>query len=425
MPSRKFSEDSPDSTFDVIVVGAGAAGLFAAGTSASRERSTLVLEKNAKLGVKILMSGGTRCNITHNLDWQGIADAFETQQARFLKFSLASLTPEMVVDFFRVRGVETKVESTGKIFPKSDRALDVRNALVDCALDSGARILARKPVTSIERADGVFVVRCDQDTCTSRSLIVTVGGQSYPGCGTTGDGYSILANFGHTIIAPRPALVPIRLATPWVHRLKGITIPDVGVCVAGLNSEKICGRSRADRGSFLFTHFGVSGPVAMNVSRAITDPANSFPKSLVCDWFPEESRQALSMRLANDRIMSGERAIGNWLGENLPKRMAESLCDNCQLDFGTRLAELSRKQNHRLLEQLKNCQLPIDGTLGFKKAEVTAGGVALDEVNSKTMESKLIPRLYLAGEILDIDGPIGGYNFQAAFSTGNLAGLNA
>ncbi|HMO14355.1 MAG TPA: NAD(P)/FAD-dependent oxidoreductase [Pirellulaceae bacterium] len=411
--------------WDVIVIGAGAAGLFAAGTAAARNRRTLLLEKNTKLGVKILMSGGTRCNLTHNTDWQGIADAFGKRQGRFLKFALANFPPNRVVSFFHNLGVFTKIEETGKIFPLSNRAIDVRDALVRYASQAGAEIIYPAAVNHVLKTANGFSVRCGDQEFLAASVVIACGGQSYPGCGTSGDGYAWVRQLGHSIIEPRPALVPLRILETWTHHLSGITIPDTGVSVVSTSGKKLVGDRTDFRGSLLFTHRGFSGPAPMNISRVFTDPQNSYDKVLVCDWLPSQPVNALEQDLQTARTSQGGQSLLTWLSNKVPRRLAEALCMNCDCDATLRMAELSRKCQNQLLHQLKACQLNVDGTLGFAKAEVTAGGVELSEVDAKTMESKIAPKLFLVGEILDVDGPIGGYNFQAAFSTGYLAGTVA
>ncbi len=412
--------------WQVIVVGAGAAGLYAAAEAARRGRSTLLLEKNNKLGVKILMSGGTRCNITHDASWQAIADVFGKRQGRFLKFPLATLQPHHVIERLHTLGVATKVESTGKIFPQSDRAIDVRDALVAQAEQSGAVICTSSPVTAIERTADGFQVATGRKALLCQSLVVTVGGQSYPGCGTTGDGYRWLRELGHAIAHPRPALTPIRVNESWLRELSGITIPDVGVQVQIENNGGATGDKRSfDRGSFLFTHRGCSGPVVLNVSRTVTDPAHNCAKSLLCDWLPGQNEQQLRDALTGQEQRAVGKYVGNVLATHLPRRLVVALCDQAGVDFDKPLAELSRAQAAAVIQKVKRCALAIDGTLGFAKAEVTAGGVVLNEVDPQTMASRVVPGLFVAGEILDVDGPIGGYNFQAAFSTGFVAGMNA
>lgn len=408
---------------DVIVVGAGAAGLWATGTAASRGLKVLLIEKNKKLGVKILMSGGTRCNITHDTSWRGVADAFGQRQGRFLKFGLACLPPEQVVEVFHRHGVKTKVENTGKIFPSSDRAIDVRDALVDRARNAGAKILNETPVTNIQEHNGLFTVVCSEQKFQCRSLILTSGGQSYPGCGTTGDGYAWMQDLGHSVIAPRPALTPLRSPDFWVHRLSGVTLPDVSLGIQ-LQEERprlMRGERSQFRGSFLFTHKGCSGPTALNISRWVTEPAYNVPKKLICDWLPDWNEDRLRDSFNSLSTRGSGRQVVGWLSQYLPRRVAQEICQLSDVAPDRLPAEIGRKQLGRLMHHCKRCEVTIAGTLGFAKAEVTAGGIDLSEVDPKTMESKLVPRLYLAGEILDVDGPIGGYNFQAAFSTAEVA----
>jgi len=416
------------SNWDVIVVGAGAAGLYAAATSAARGRSTLLIEKNKKLGVKILMSGGTRCNITQDTNWKGIADAFGKQQGRFLKYALATLTPQQIVAFFHDNGVPTKIESTGKIFPTSDKAIDVRDALVQRARNNGAQVLNETAVEAIERNGNALSITAGEQSFSCKSAILTSGGQSYPGCGTTGDGYHWLRQLGHRIVAARPALTPLRLGNQWARDLSGVTVPDVCVSIRmeGNNERRDKKTSERDRysGSFLFTHKGCSGPAVLNISRVVTDPDNNVQKSLICDWLPQIGEDRLRNELTNEHAHSTGKQLGNSLARHLPRRVVAALCDNAEIAIEQTLSELGRKRLSKIIEQTKRCPLAISGTLGFAKAEVTAGGVSLDEVDPKTMESRIVPGLFLAGEILDVDGPIGGYNFQAAFSTGFVAGSN-
>jgi predicted Rossmann fold flavoprotein len=265
-------------------------------------------------------------------------------------------------------------------------------------------------------------------------VIVTTGGRSYPGCGTTGDGYSWLGAFGHTIVTPRPALVPVKSDLPWIPYLRGVSVPDVVVRVLprsaleGLSdpAERLALARRKSlaqrRGAMLWTHFGLSGPAVLDVSRAITEHSDVSTLDLVCDLLPETSLDSLDQLLHRQCREYGGRSIMRLLPEELPQRLAETVLGLCGLNRDLRAAELDRRVRRRLAGLLKGLAIPVSGTCGFEKAEVTAGGVALDEVDSRTLESKLLPGLFIAGEVLDLDGPIGGYNFQAAFSTGWLAG---
>jgi predicted Rossmann fold flavoprotein len=403
---------------DVIVIGAGAAGLLAATRAAERGRHTLLLEKNRKPGVKILMSGGTRCNVTHATDRRGIVEAFGKAQGPFLHSALAALGPDEVVAMFAAEGVPTKVEPGGKIFPVSDRALDVLQALEAMRKRSGAELALEEAVESITRDGDGFLVSTARRKFRVAKVVLTVGGQSYPGCGTIGEGYAWAKSLGHTIIPPRPALVPLLSTASWVHDLSGVTVPDVRLRIGEVGAKAIAERG----GSFLFTHFGLSGPVVMDVSRVITERPQATQWQAVCDFVPDIKEDAITNRLAAEAAASGKKSVANILAEIAPRRLVEALFQQARIPDDRRIAELSKAERIGLVQGLKATAIPISGSMGFKKAEVTAGGVSLAEVDSRTMESKVTPNLFIAGEILDLDGPIGGYNFQAAFSTGWLAG---
>lgn len=413
--------------WDVVVVGAGAAGLMAACHAAQRGRKTLLLEKNRRPGAKILMSGGTRCNLTHATDARGIIQAFGPP-GRFLHSALSVLGPQQLIDLLEAEGVPTKVEpETGKVFPASDKALDVLAALVARLKRSGCVLACEEPLEDLRRAEPGFRLQTLKRTCTADRVVLTPGGKSYPGAGTTGDGYRWAAALGHTILTPRPALVPLRSDAQWVLLLKGLTVPDVLVkivqeCAASPAGEKQDRVLACRRGSLLFTHFGLSGPAVLDVSRVVSAHPRPVSLRVVCDFLPDIEADQLHARFFTHRGESGKRQVVRVLAQALPHRLAQALAQQAGLAPGRRVAELEKSERARLLQAVKHLAIPITGTLGFKKAEVTAGGVALDEVDSRTMESRLVPGLFMAGELLDLDGPIGGYNFQAAFSTGCLAG---
>lgn len=411
------------SDYDVLVLGAGAAGLVAAERAASRGRRTALLEKNRQPGVKILMSGGTRCNLTHATDARGIVAAYGPP-GRFLHSALAALGPADIVALVEAEGVPTKVEATGKIFPVSDQAQDIVTAFLERLERSGATLVLDEPATAIER-DGVrFRVVTTRRAWSTEKLIVTTGGRSYPGSGTSGDAYVWLAALGHTIVPPRPALTPLTSDAAWVRELKGITIPDVALRL----SDPQAGSAKpidTRRGSLLFTHFGLSGPVALDLSRFVSGHPRPATLRLEADFMPDVKREELATSIQFQANNHGKRQALTLVPEALPRRLAEALLRQAGVDPQQRLAELSKAGRGAVATALKQCVIPISGTRGFGQAEVTAGGVSLDEVDSRTMQSKLVPNLYLAGEVLDLDGPIGGFNFQAAFSTGWLAGVNA
>ena len=418
--------------WDVIIVGGGAAGLWAAGTAAARGKQVLVLEKNNKAGVKILMSGGTRCNITHHCDSRKIAEAFG-KNGRVLLSVLSRLSPQDVVRQIEQEGVATKVEETGKVFPASDRAIDVRDAIVrrlareGASLVTGAAVQSVRPA-AIAGAGFEVVVQVQAQSAmnlTCDSVLLTTGGLSYSGCGTNGDGYPWAQGMGHTITSLRPALTPLLSHKAWVHELSGITLDDAEVTARVIGADaKLAKLERAtSRGGLLWTHFGCSGPTAMNVSRCFSDLQSHSPASMVVDLLPDLSREACEQWLI-DAAKESNRTITNVLSQRIPKRLASALVAIAGSTNDVHTSELSKKIRNSLVERLKALSVPIHGTRGYPKAEVTAGGVALGEVNFQDMQSRKTPGLFFAGEILDLDGPIGGFNFQAAWSTGHTAGLH-
>ena len=352
----------------------------------------------------------------------------------FLHSPLAAIGTRELVELFHAEGVPTYVEpGTGKIFPSSDRALDVVRALVARLDRSGAQLALGEGVERIERTDAGFVVQTAQRQLRGDKLIVAVGGRSYPGCGTTGDGYRWLAELGHTIRPPRPALAPLTSDEAWVRELSGIAVVDTLVRVIDRpGAEATASKRRVKglpagvrierRGALLFTHFGLSGPVALDVSRAVTGAARPQDVQLQVDFLPDVPLATLDELLRNAAASDGKKLVAGLLPDVLPRRLVEALATNAKLPLDRRAAELSKQERGGWIDAVKRAAINVSGSRGFDKAEVTAGGVALDEVDSRTMQSKLVPNLYLAGEILDLDGFIGGYNFQAAFSTGWLAG---
>jgi predicted Rossmann fold flavoprotein len=408
-----------DLFWDVIVLGAGAAGLVAAMRAAELGARTLLLEKNRRPGVKILMSGGTRCNLTQATDNRGIVEAYGPP-GRFLHSALAALSVDQTIALFEAEGVPTKVEATGKVFPVSNKAADVLEALLRRLGRSGAGLALEEPVRGLGRLDSGFAVTTPRRTLTARRVVLTTGGRSYPGSGTTGDGYGLAAALGHSIVTPRPALVPITVQAPWVAELRGITLPDVAVRI-----EQGQAALAARRGSLLFAHFGLSGPVVLDVSRVVSGHPRPQDLTLVLDLLPAFTEADLDLWLRDEALAAGKKQLAAVLAAHLPRRLCEIVLTLAGLAADRKAAALSRAERARLVAALKRLPIPITGTLGFGKAEVTAGGVALADVDSRTLQSKRVPGLFLAGEVLDLDGPIGGYNFQAAFSTGWLAGTAA
>ena len=433
--------------WDVAVVGAGAAGLVAAIRAAECGARVILLEKNRKPGVKILMSGGTRCNLTNarglrRLDGiSGPVDPeFDPSLCRglraiqeafggsgwFLTPALRKFDVDQTVRMFESEGVAVKVESNGKIFPVTDRAIDVLAALRRRLDRSGALLVCESPVVGIEPERGAraeplgFRILSRGRVWRCRCVVLAVGGCSYPGCGTTGEGYGFAQSLGHRVVPPRPALVPLQVGTEWVQGLSGLAVPDVLASICEFGGT--CLRQR--REAVLFAHFGLTGPAILDLSGVVARSEPSRALGLVLDFVPEMRADELD-RWFQSSLRVGRVCVLNRLSSMVPQRLAGCLLDESGIPRDRVGPELSRPERQKLVVALKRLRLPILGTLGFEKAEVTSGGVDLAEVDHRTLQSHRVPGLFFAGEILDLDGPIGGYNFQAAWSTGWLAGETA
>lgn len=441
-----------ESSFDVmdcdaLIVGGGPAGLMAAIGAASRGWRVVLLDRNRRPGVKILISGGTHCNLTHATDARGVVAAFGPN-GRFLHSALARFAPEDVCAFFAGEGVPTVVDEDGKVFPQSRRSADVLDALLAAVRRAGAVIATGETVEAVDRCPTggnppLLAVTTNRRRWLARHVLLATGGCSYPACGTRGDGYALAQRLGHVVVPPRPALAPLVCAEPWVRQLQGVSLIDVAVAVravsAGLEQSTDSlppnapiqratprprpspghARSRA-RGALLFTHFGLSGPAAMDVSREVS-AMKPNTACIECDFLPSIPADDWARCLDETIRAFGKRSAASLLAQWFPQRLAQALA----LRAGAgdrRAAEIDRAGRARLTAQVKCCRIALEGTRGFSKAEVTAGGVALDEIDPRTMESRIAPGIFFAGELLDLDGPIGGFNFQAAFSTGFLAG---
>ena len=427
--------------WDALILGGGAAGLCAAIRAAEVGARVLLAEKNRRPGVKILMSGGTRCNLTNARGLRSlrgisgpIDPAYDPRQAlgarsiqqafgaygKFLGPALKAFSVEDTIDLFEAEGVATKVEGNGKVFPVSDKAADVLDALLRRLRRTPAVLRCDSPAGVVEPWGPGFRVDFPGGPETARRVIVAVGGQSYPGCGTTGDGYAIARQFGHTVIAPRPALVPIRVDAGWVPGLKGLTVPDVDAAVFDPTGRNLLQRREA----LLFAHFGLTGPAILDVSRAVARYDGEGRTDLSLDFVPDLRAETLDQQI-RDACRVGRRPVASLLPIAIPRRLAEALVASAGISAYRNGPDLSRDERKRLVTSCKGLRLAVSGTLGFAKAEVTCGGVSVDEVNPATLESRLRPGLHFAGEVLDLDGLIGGYNFQAAWSMGWLAGESA
>lgn len=410
---------------DVVVVGAGAAGLWAAGTAAALGARVLVVEKTPRAGSKVLASGGTRCNLTTTLDAEAAAQRFGAG-ARFVQPAFRALPPSAVRTTFAELGVPTVEEpELEKVFPASHRAIDVRDALVRRAVHAGATLRFGSPVHAVERVGEGWAVHLSDGPLRVPRLLLCPGGRSYPATGTTGDGYAWLGSLGLDVVPPVPALVPLTSDARWVHALSGVSLPDVEARLVDASGRVVARRRRP----VLFTHQGLSGPGAMDLSEPVARAAlRGEPRAYAVrlDLFPDLADAALDARLVDASRAPGAPSLARVVGDRVPARLLPQVVAQAGLtDPNPRLHVLPRADRLRLVDALKGLRVPLTGTLGWDKAEVTGGGLALDAVKRTTMAVRGHPGLYVFGELLDLTGPIGGLNFQAAFATGELAARDA
>jgi predicted Rossmann fold flavoprotein len=413
---------------DIAVVGAGAAGLVAAifagraAKEAGRELRIAALDGAKKLGAKILVAGGGRCNVTH--DVVKPEDFFGGNRNQVAKV-LRSLDVPATVEFFRELGVELKREPTGKLFPTTDRAQTVLDALIRATEEAGASILTEHRVLHLTREGDAFRMKLWDKEITAARLILATGGKSLPRTGSDGLGYELAKLLGHTVTRTTPALVPLVLPDGhWLTKLSGVSLEAELILAAA--SGKVL---RRERGSMLFTHFGLSGPLVLDMSRhwiaAVADGGVAAPK-LACSFLPGHEFAEADETLLLAARERPRATVGATLRTWLPARLAEALAvEAAQVAPDTLMSKLTKEQRRAVVHTLTALPLPVVRDRGYLFAEVTAGGVPLSEVDVSTMASRVCPGLYLCGEILDVDGRIGGYNFQWAWASGRLAGMAA
>jgi hypothetical protein len=396
-------------TADIIVLGSGPAGLFAA--LSCRGKKVLVLEKKSTPGNKLLISGTGRCNFTHHCQ---LSDFYEHYGAnfRFLKPALNSLTNNDLISFFNKNGMQTVVDKNGKVFPASQKAQDVLQVLLNTCKQQKVEIAYSQKVIKTEKANGHFVVQTESGFYSSMFLIIATGGMSYPSTGSTGDGYHFAKQLGHSIQPPKPSLSPVFVKDYPLASISGVSLQNKKLYLyrGGKKVNEHCG----DIG---FTHKGLSGPGILDFSRQIL--AGDVLKLNLIDLRPEDFSNELVVASTKD----GKMALQTYLKKfELPRSLLLLVLQSIFIEPEIRIGEITKIQRNKLVAAL--CEFPfvIEKVGGFNMAMVTAGGVNLNEVNPKTMESRLVPGLYFAGEVLDIDGDTGGYNLQAAFSMGYLAG---
>jgi predicted Rossmann fold flavoprotein len=410
-----------NNSFDIAVIGGGPAGMMAAGRAAELGVKVILIERNEILGKKLLITGKGRCNFTHNeFDIRKFAEKFG-RNGRFLYSALSIFGVREVIDFFKSRGVKAKVEQGYRIFPENGNAQDILNVFVRYLTEGKVNILLNSEVTRFKQEKGKIsqVLLRDRQICADK-FIICAGGKAYPQTGSTGDGYRWAEQLGHTIIPPVPALNPIKTFEKWVKELQGLSLKNVSLKLFQ-NDKKEDERF----GEMLFTHFGVSGPIVMDMSKNIGVLLKNSPVKLILDLKPALDFKKLDKRIQRDFQEFKGRMFKNSLKGLLPLSMIPVIIKLSDIEPEKKVDYISREERNKLVHLLKELELTPTGLLGFKWSVVTSGGVALKEVNPNTMGSRKIENLYFAGEILDLDGPSGGYNLQECWSTGYLAGEKA
>lgn len=407
--------------YDVIVVGAGAAGIVAAWRAASLGVRVLLLEKNERIGTKILISGGGKCNITHDGPIESLLAAFRPNEGRFLRPACYRFTNRDIIEMLTGRGLTVTTRADGRIFPMDGAAKDVVAILGQYIGDSGVDTRLRSGVTGIEADEhGVSGVRIGKQMIPSRRVAIAVGGSSYPGAGTTGDGWPWARDLGHSIVRIRAALAPIFFETAPPAEWPGVALRDC-LLRARQNGKEIT----RWRGDMLFTHRGVSGPTVLGISRVVAERQREGAVILEADLMPDQSFENVAATVRDWAGNHPRREVGALIEPLVPNRLVAALLSAAGVPKETTGAYLGRKEQNRLVAVLKGWQVGKVEHVPLEKGEVVAGGIALDEVDPQTMRSRVVKGLYLCGEVLDIAGPVGGYNLQAAFSTGFVAGETA
>ena len=404
---------------NVIVIGAGPAGMMAAIKAAENGASVLVLEKMKQPGKKMLITGKGRCNITNTAEIPELIKNIPGN-GKFLNSCIRAFDNEDVQYFFNGLEVPTKVERGGRVFPVSDRAADVVQAMVLRLYELGVKVRTGERVAEIlvEDSKAIGVKTEAGEVYSGQAVILATGGASYPGTGSTGDGFAMARQIGHEIKLPLPSLVPLEVEEEWVPELQGLSLRNVRVYLMA-EENKV-----ADMfGEMLFTHFGVSGPVILSLSRQAAQllAAGNFVELLI-DLKPALSFEQLDARIVRDFEKYQRKEMKNALKDLLPGRLIAPVLDGAYIEPDRMVNSITKEERHRLANTLKGLIVTITRTRPIAEAIVTAGGISVKEINPKTMESKIVKNLYLAGEVVDVDGFTGGYNLQAAFSMGAAAG---
>ncbi len=407
-----------DIIWDVVVIGGGPAGMMAAGRAAERGKKVVIVEKNDSLGKKLLITGGGRCNVTNaEFDNRKLLSKFK-DAGKFLFSTFSEWDVQDTLDFFNKRNMSTKTEKEQRVFPVSNKAQSVWDVLVNYIKENNVEIIPDSPVSGFVLKDGKIIgVKTKEKTILGKSFILATGGTSRPETGSTGDGYKWLKTIGHRVIEPTPSLVPIATKDKWVKRLAGVSLNDIKITVTQ-NSEK----QNVSNGKILFTHIGISGPTILNMSKDIGELLKYGEVILEIDLLPKHDHSKLNSTLQEIFKENDKKKFKNSLGNLIPSSMVPIVVEFSGIDPEINCNSVTREARMKLIDLIKHIPINVSKLLGVDKAVISSGGVLLDEVDFKTMQSRLYPNLFLVGDILNIDRPSGGYSLQLCWTTGFVAG---
>ncbi len=401
----------------VCIIGAGPAGLMAAIVAAQEGASVSVLETNDAPGRKLLLTGGGRCNLTHEIEPAELTRLLD-KMGKFLSYCIYEYPPKKIREFFSQIGLESIVEQDGCVFPESYKAEDVKNALVREAKKLRVNFFYDTPVSGISKESGKFLIQTEKQNFLADTVVIATGGISFPRTGSNGAGYRFAKNFGHTIVEPKASLVPLVTSEKWTEKLTGTSISNVKI-YAALGKKKI-----VTQGALVFTDSGIGGPVSQDMSRYLTDflPAEENPIEITLDLMPDSLQEMIEEKIIRLTDENPRKKVDNILSNFLPKRLASVVYGLAGCNQEIPAGQMKKDLRKKIIGTIKALNLSVIKTRPIEEATVTRGGVKLDEINPKTMESKICPGLFFAGEVIDADGPCGGFNLQICWSTGALAG---
>ena len=401
----------------IAVIGAGPAGIIAAGFAASRGKDVYLIEKNEKIGKKLFITGKGRCNITNASPIDEFFDFIPTNHT-FLYSSLYSFTNDNIIELLNKYGIETKVERGNRVFPKSDKSSDVIKGLERFLKDTGVNIILNTRVKDIKYEKNKFEISTDGDKLYFDKLIIATGGKSYPKTGSTGEGIVYAKKLVHNIVPLKPALVPMEIESMFLKDLQGLSLKNVEL-KAYFKNKLI----HSEFGEMIFTHFGISGPIVLSTSNYLKK-YNISDISLSLDFKPALDEEKVNNRILRDFEKYINKQIKNALEDLLPQKLIIPMLNISKIKEETKVNQITKDERQNLVNTIKGFPLKFKGFRPLEEAIITSGGVDTLEINPSTMESKIIPNLYFAGEIIDVDALTGGYNLQIAYSTGYLAGIN-